>query len=70
MHMSFIRDTKIFLNGFDSLYNAKEYKTQTLKDTEIKLKNYSYTVYTICTKNPKRKINKPLQKQKQKNIKK
>ena len=31
-----------FLNGFDSLYHAKEYKTQTLKDTEIKLKkNYS-----------------------------
>ena len=39
-----------FLNGFDSLYNAKEYKTQTLKDTEINLKKTVlhglYKIYT------------------------
>ena len=52
--MSFIRDTKI-LNGFDSLYNAKEYKTQTLKDTEINQKKLLYTVHTIYTKRSKNK---------------
>ena len=45
------------INGFVSLYNAKEYKTQTLKDTEINLKKLhgSYKIYT----SQKRINNKP-----------